>query len=116
MYVFRKLQEKLKQFDLNLTVTEEIKNLKRGKEVVVGGKITNLYSDFFCPGNKYMTIDDDIGDTNVYFVGPVYKEFQDILTEGNIVLVKGRIADGKVGKGKGIRFIACESVELVDSG
>jgi hypothetical protein len=117
MYIFKQLQkllsEKSQAIDPaipNLTVSEKIKQIKLGEEIIVGGKITRTGKDMFTKGNWYVELDDGVGLSSIYLLAQIYDENKDIIKEGNVIIARGFVAQRPTTKD---RYIICVSLDLV---
>lgn len=114
-YPFQKLTKFLAEEGLELSVSVQIPNKTLGQVVIVGGKITFICEDFMknSSGNYFIEIDDGLGTLQIYVVALVYEAFKEILKKGNIIAIKGRVAERTVNSLTNI-YVACTSVELIE--
>ena len=114
-YPFQKLTKFLAEEGLELSVSVSIPKKQLGQVVIVGGKITFICEDFMknSEGNYCVEIDDGLGTLQIYFVPPVYKTFKDYIKTGNIIAIKGRVAERTVNALTNT-YVAATSVALLE--
>lgn len=110
-YPFQKLDKFLEEEGLELTKSITLPKKSLGEVVIVGGKITFICEDFAknSTGNYVVEVDDGLGLIQIYLISQVYEAFKDKIKIGNLIGIKGRVAE----RNNNI-YVAGTSIELVE--
>jgi len=117
-YIFQKLTDFLSEHGLDYSVSATVEKKDLGQIVIVGGEVkfaSEDYSPKAGSGNWYVELDDGVGVVRIYLVAPIFEAFKGYIKIGNIILIKGRIAE-KTTKSITTRYVAGTSIELVEEG